>query len=95
MSDLLAIQLLSWGEVLSEGVRRVLSVMLGYAVLGWIVLLVGDWVATVLALPVLFETLLRWGLGLGLPCALLIAWNLPRVGQHGGEGFERVTDQES
>ncbi|HAY77075.1 MAG TPA: hypothetical protein DCY33_04475 [Gemmatimonadetes bacterium] len=81
--------------MLSEGVRRVLSVMLGYAVLGWIVLLMGDWVATVLALPVLFETLLRWGLGLGLPCALLIAWNLPRVGQHGDEGFERVTDQES
>jgi len=52
-----------------------------------------DWVATVLALPVLFETLLLWGLGLGLPCALLIAWNLPRVGQHGGVGSERVTDQ--
>ena len=54
-----------------------------------------DWVATVLALPVLFETLLLWGLGLGLPCALLIAWNLPRIGQHGGGVSERVTDQES
>ena len=81
--------------MLSEGLRRVLIVMLGYTMAAGIVLLMGGWVATVLALPVLFETLLRWGLGLGLPCALLIAWNLPRVGQHGGEGFERVTDQES
>ena len=79
----------------NHGVRRVLIVLLGYGLIGGIVLLMADWVATVLALPVLFETLLLWGLGLGLPCALLIAWNLPRIGQHGGGMSERVTDQES
>ncbi len=71
---------------LSEGVRRVLSVMLGYAVVGWIVLVLAGWLATLLALPPLFDTLLRWGLVLGLPCALLIAWYYPRIGQHGVGG---------
>ena len=43
---------------LSEGVRRVLSVMLGYAVVGWIVLVLAGWLGTLLALPPLFDTLL-------------------------------------
>ena len=63
--------------------RRVLSVLLGYVLAGWIILLVADWVAAVFALPPLFDTLLRWGLGLGLPVALLIAWKYPDIGHHG------------
>lgn len=55
-----------------------------YVVLAIVVLLFADWVARLLALPPLFDTLLRWGLGLGLPIALLVAWHYPRIGVHGG-----------
>ena len=66
--------------------RRVLIVLLGYVVTAWVVLLFADWIARVFALPPLFDTLLRWGVGLGLPVALLIAWKYPEIGHHGGDG---------
>ena len=66
--------------------RRVLIVLLGYGVAAWVVLLLGDWLSGLLALPPLFDSLLRWGLAFGLPCALLIAWKYPEIGHHGGDG---------
>ncbi|MDE3005809.1 MAG: hypothetical protein ACPGPI_01480 [Longimicrobiales bacterium] len=63
--------------------RRILIVLLGYVVTAWVVLLLAEWLARVFALPPLFDTLLRWGIGLGLPVALLIAWRYPEIGHHG------------
>lgn len=64
-------------------VRRVVIVLLGYLVSAWVVVLCADWVAALLALPPLFDSLLRWGLALGLPFALFVAWTYPRIGHHG------------
>ena len=41
---------------------------------------VSGWVRRALALPSLFETLLRGGLLLGVPIAVLAAWYYPRLG---------------
>ena len=63
--------------------RRAALVLLGYLLTAWVVLMLADWVAALLALPPLFDSLLRWGLGLGLPFALFVAWKYPEIGHHG------------
>ncbi len=70
----------------SSAVRRILSVLLGYLLVAWVVVMLSDWLAAVLALPSLFDSMLRWGIALGLPVALLIAWKYPEIGHHGGQG---------
>lgn len=69
-----------------EAGRRILSVLLGYLLVAWVVVMLADWLAAVLALPPMFDSMLRWGIGLGLPVALLIAWKYPEIGHHGGQG---------
>jgi hypothetical protein len=54
-----------------------------YVVVAWTVLGVTDWLRRVLALPELFDTLLRGGMVVGLPVAALLAWKYPVLG-HGG-----------
>ena len=66
-------------------VRRIAVVLIAYAVVAWLVLGVAEWARPVLALPVLFPRLLRNGIAVGLPIALLLAWYYPSMGHHGGE----------
>lgn len=66
-----------------SAVRRVLIVLLFYAAVAWLVLGGAGWLQTALALPRLFDDLLRLGLALGVPIAVVIAWRYPRLG--GGE----------
>lgn len=63
--------------------RRALAVGAGYAVTAWVVMRVAAWARVVFALPDLFLVLLRWGVGLGLPVAILLAWHYPSLGHHG------------
>lgn len=65
-----------------EPLRRTIAVLLGYAAIAWVVLLFGGWLGRVLALPGLFDVLLRWGLVLGVPVAAAMAWHYPSIG-HG------------
>ena len=66
-----------------SAVRRVLIVLLFYAAVAWVVLGGAGWLQTALALPQLFDDLLRLGLVLGVPIAMVIAWRYPHLG--GGE----------
>lgn len=74
-----------------EPVRRLVGVLLGYALLAWLALLLGGWLQRVLALPGLFETLLRWGVLAGTPIAGLVAWHYPSIG-HGDGDPARLAD---
>jgi hypothetical protein len=60
--------------------RRVLWVMLAYAVGAAFLLPMLDWLQRVLALPPLFGTLARGGMLLGVPLAIFIAWRYPALG---------------
>jgi len=64
-----------------EGVRRVAAVLVVYGVGSWVVLAGADWVAGALALPSLFDELLRWGLVVGAVVAMLVAWRFPEIGE--------------
>ena len=82
-----------------EPLRRTLAVLLGYAALAWVALMFGGWLRRLFALPGQFESLLQWGLLLGIPVAALIAWHYPSIG-HGdagpplatGDRAERIDD---
>ncbi len=67
-------------------VRRVLIVLFAYLATAWVVLRAADWLAGLLALPPLFDQLLLWGVALGFPAALAIAWKYPEIGHYGGDG---------
>jgi len=67
------------------GLGRIAVVLIAYVVVAWLVLGVAEWARPVLALPVLFPRLLRNGLAVGLPIALLLAWYYPSMGHHGAE----------
>jgi hypothetical protein len=68
---------------MSGGLRRVALVGLAYLLLAGVVVVVADRVRALLALPAAFPWLVRLGLVLGLPVALVIAWSYPRIGYHG------------
>lgn len=57
--------------------------MLAYGAGAWLVFVAAGWVADVLALPRLFDTLLRWGLVVGAGMAALVAWRFPQIGDGG------------
>ena len=61
-------------------IRRVLWVLLAYAVGAAVVLPGIDWLQRVLALPPQFGTLARGGMLLGVPLAIVIAWRYPELG---------------
>lgn len=70
----------------TAALRRILIVLAGYLVTAWVVMGLAGWLAGVLALPPLFDRLLVWGVALGLPVALIIAWKYPDIGHYGEEG---------
>ena len=70
--------------------RRIVWVLVSYACVGWLVLQGSEWLRRALALPVLFETLLRGALAVGVPVALLMAWRYPDIAQ--GVGSAGVHD---
>ena len=70
--------------------RRIVAVLLVYLAVTWVVLLGAGWLRRALALPELFDVLLRGGLVLGLPLAALMAWKYPEIG-HGGQGPDERT----
>ncbi len=72
-------------------IRRVLWVMLAYAVGAAVVLPMLDWLQRVLALPPQFGTLARGGMLLGVPLAILIAWHYPKL----GAGEYRLLDDDA
>jgi hypothetical protein len=74
---------------MSGGLRRVALVLVAYVVVAWIVIALAGQVQPLLALPGSFVRILRAGLGLGLPVALLVAWNYPRIGHHGAHPPDR------
>lgn len=65
-------------------VRRVLTVLVVYAVVGGIVLVGGSWLRQLLALPGVFEDLLRAFLLVGVPVAAVVAWRYPTLGDGAG-----------
>lgn len=69
--------------------RRTAVVLLAYALGAWAVLLVGGWLSRVLALPMLFEELLRAGIYLGALVAAVLAWHYPRLAGGSGDGSRR------
>ncbi len=64
-----------------EALRRVLLVLLVYALVAALLLPAVDWVARTLALPPLLGRLLRLLLALGVPVAAVLAWRYPELGQ--------------
>lgn len=70
-----------------NALRRALLVLLLYALGAWVVLLLGGWLRRVLALPMLFDELLRAGIYLGALVAVVLAWHYPRLA--GGSGDDR------
>lgn len=76
----------------SGAVRRTLTVLLAYAVVGWVVFLLGGWLRRVLALPPLFDELLTWGVYGGAGVAALMAWHYPTIaaGDEGSDGGGKV-----
>ena len=64
-------------------VRRTAIVLAVYIIAAWFVDDAAGWFRRVLALPTLFETLLRGGLWIGAPIAALLAWHYPSLGAGG------------
>ena len=60
--------------------RRAGLVLALYIVAAWFVHDAAEWFRRALALPELFETLLRVGLWAGGPAAALLAWHYPSLG---------------
>jgi len=66
---------------MSGALRRVGVVVLVYAAAAWAVLGGAAWLRRALALPALFDVLLRAGLLLGLGVAAALAWRYPALGE--------------
>ena len=60
--------------------RRVVIVLAIYVVVTVLILPVTDWAKRLFALPGLFSDLVRVGLVLGLPIAVILAWIYPPEG---------------
>lgn len=76
-------------------IRRIAWVLLAYGFGAWLILNGASWFQRVLALPSLFETLLRGGLLAGIPIAVLVAWRYPELGGAPLEGApeDRALDE--
>ena len=66
----------------SSVVGRVVKVLVVYDFVALLVWFLSGWLRRVLALPPIFETLVHGGLVLGLPIAIVLAWQYPALG-HG------------
>jgi hypothetical protein len=71
-----------------RAVLRTLMVLMAYLAGAWVVLLLGGWLRRVLALPPLFDDLLRWGVYAGAVIAGLVAWYYPAIATQGGHGTD-------
>lgn len=80
--------------MIGSPVRRVLTVLFVYAVAGGIVLVAGSWLRQLLALPGLFEDLLRAFLLIGVPVAAVVAWRYPMLGDGAGARGEGEEEKE-
>jgi hypothetical protein len=65
-------------------IRRVIIVLLSYAVGSIIVFLSASVLSRILALPELFPRALLIGLILGVPISIIVAWIYPNIGLSGG-----------
>lgn len=63
-----------------DAFRRVVWVLIAYAVGAAIVLQGGFWLSRVLVLPQLFDRLLVGMVVLGIPVAVFMAWRYPHLG---------------
>jgi len=68
--------------------RRLVGVLVAYALVAWFALQVAEWLRGVLALPPMFRTLVTGLILAGVPVALLVAWFYPDMGL--SEGAERT-----
>ena len=66
-----------------EKFRRVIIVLLSYAVGSVIVFLGASVLSRILALPDLFSRVLLTGLTLGVPISITVAWIYPNIGLSG------------
>ena len=64
-------------------IRRVLWVLLVYAIVAGVVLLGSSALQRLLALPGLFMLAVRIGLLVGVPIAIAVAWHYPKLGSAG------------
>ena len=62
-----------------------------YIVVAWFVHDAAEWFRRALALPALFETLLRGGLWAGSVGAVLLAWHYPSLGTDRGVSVDSAT----
>jgi len=69
--------------VSKEKFRRVIIVLLSYAVGSVIVFLSASVLSRILALPDLFSRALLTGLTLGVPISITVAWIYPNIGLSG------------
>jgi len=72
-----------------RAIGRASLVLALYIVVAWFVYDAAGWFRRALALPALFETLLRGGLWVGGPVAALLAWHYPSLGTEGGGTADR------
>ena len=66
-----------------QKIRRVVLVLLCYAVASVVVLLGASILSRLLALPDLFSRALHIGLILGVPISIVVAWIYPQIGVSG------------
>ena len=72
---------------LKRTLARTVSVLAAYCLAAALfVLPLARLLKRTLVLPDLFQTLVNWGLALGLPLAALLAWHYPRLGWYGADG---------
>ena len=64
-------------------IKRVIVVLLGYAIGSSIVFLSASVLSRMLALPALFSRVLLTGLILGVPISATVAWIYPNIGLSG------------
>ncbi|MEC7834233.1 MAG: hypothetical protein VX604_04875 [Gemmatimonadota bacterium] len=74
-----------------EKFRRVIIVLLSYAVGSVIVFLGASVLSRILALPDLFSRALLTGLTLGVPISITVAWIYPNIGLSGRSQLDELS----
>ena len=82
-------------RAMQRGMNQIIGVLVLalYIVVAWFVYDAAVWFRRALALPALFETMLRGGLWVGGPVAALLAWHYPSLGTE-GRGTDDRTGQD-
>lgn len=74
-----------------SALRRVSLTLVAYVAGAWVVLGAAAWVRRELALPEMFEGLLRAGAWIGAVAAALLAWHYPTIAGGGDSASDRDT----